>query len=86
MTVEPGFGGQAFMPQQLGHIGRIRDLAAARGWRLAIEVDGGIAPETAGACVRQGARLLVAGQAVFGQADRARAIAELIAACAAGQV
>jgi ribulose-phosphate 3-epimerase len=80
MTVEPGFGGQQFMAGELPRIGEVRRLATQRGWRCRVEVDGGIGPDTAGLCAREGAELFVAGQAVFGQPDRAQAIRELRAA------
>ena len=66
MSVEPGFGGQKFMP---GAVDRIRDLraeAVRQGVSLLIEVDGGIDDKTAPSCVRAGADILVAGSAVFG--------------------
>ncbi len=80
MTVEPGFGGQKFLAQELPTLGQVRRLAIERGWRYRVEVDGGIGPETVGPCAREGAELFVAGQAVFGQPDRARAIRDLRAA------
>lgn len=76
MTVEPGFGGQAFMETMVPRIAWIRD----QGWRARIEVDGGISPETAGICTRAGAEILVAGNAVFGAADRCGAIAAIVRA------
>jgi ribulose-phosphate 3-epimerase len=77
MTVEPGFGGQAFLSGQLRRIEAARRLRDGRGWGFRIEVDGGIEPGTARACVEAGADILVAGTAVFGAADRARAIGRL---------
>ncbi|MDX1510016.1 MAG: ribulose-phosphate 3-epimerase [Nitriliruptorales bacterium] len=80
MTVEPGFGGQAFMPEMVDKI------AAAREWRddnnasFRIEVDGGITPDTVGATVAAGADTFVAGSAVFNQPDRQRAVKEILAA------
>lgn len=76
MTVEPGFGGQAFMADLVPRIAGIK----AQGGRARIEVDGGISPATAGICARAGADILVAGSAVFGAADRAGAIAEIASA------
>jgi ribulose-phosphate 3-epimerase len=70
MTVEPGFGGQAFLE---GQMPRVRDAAAlreTRGWSYRIEVDGGITPSTARAAAAAGAEILVAGPAVFGSRDR----------------
>ena len=74
MTVEPGFGGQGFLDAQVSCVARVREFRRARGLRFAIEVDGGIGPATAGACVRAGAEILVAGTAVFGRTDRKAAV------------
>lgn len=74
MSVHPGFGGQQFMPEVLGKVRRIRE-AAPDG--LDIEIDGGVNAETARAAVAAGASVLVAGTAIFGAADRRRAIAAL---------
>ncbi len=63
MSVNPGFGGQAFIPAVLPKIERIRALIAGRDIRL--QVDGGINPQTGAACARAGADVLVAGSAVF---------------------
>jgi ribulose-phosphate 3-epimerase len=63
MTVNPGFGGQAFIPQMTAKVARIRQMIGGRPIRL--EVDGGITPETAGSVVTAGADVLVAGTAVF---------------------
>lgn len=82
MSVEPGFGGQKFMPAAVEKIAAIRAQAHSRGLEeLLVEVDGGIAPDTAALCARAGADVLVAGSAVFGQADRAAAIAAIRSAC-----
>ena len=63
MTVNPGFGGQSFIPSTLEKISQARALAAGR--NIDIQVDGGITTETAGAAVRAGANVLVAGSAIF---------------------
>jgi ribulose-phosphate 3-epimerase len=63
MSVNPGFGGQAFIPSAADKIARLRALAGGR--PIDIEVDGGITPETAPQVVRAGANVLVAGSAVF---------------------
>lgn len=63
MSVNPGFGGQSFIPAVLPKIERIRDMIRGRDIRL--EVDGGVNPETAALCARAGADVLVAGSAVF---------------------
>jgi ribulose-phosphate 3-epimerase len=77
MTVNPGAGGQAFLPEVLPKIGRLRAMCAALGRRPLIEVDGGIGPATAGAAIAAGAEILVAGTAVFHAADYAAAVAAL---------
>jgi ribulose-phosphate 3-epimerase len=75
MTVNPGWGGQAFIPRSLD---RIRRLRALIGDEADLEVDGGIDADTAGPCAGAGATLFVAGTAVFGAADPASAYAELV--------
>jgi ribulose-phosphate 3-epimerase len=75
MTVNPGFGGQSFIPAMLGKIQDLRRMLDQRGLsHVGIEVDGGVNPVTARQVVEAGASILVAGNAVFGQADRAAAI------------
>jgi ribulose-phosphate 3-epimerase len=73
MTVEPGFGGQAFMPAMLPKIKAVRAAAPA----LDIEVDGGIDSATAPHCAASGANVFVAGTFLFGQRDIAARIAQL---------
>ena len=83
MTVNPGFGGQAFLPAMVPKIEAVRTMVGDR--PLDIEVDGGITPETAGVVVAAGANALVAGSAVFksGPAGYASAIAAIRAAAQA---
>ena len=81
MTVEPGFGGQAFMPDQLPKIRTLRETLDRVNPDCEIEVDGGIDPETAPLVTEAGANVLVAGSAVFGKADRAAAISAIRRAC-----
>lgn len=69
MSVEPGFGGQSFMPESLEKVARLRTLAAEAGCELLIEVDGGISSRNAGALFAAGADVLVAGSAVFKAED-----------------
>jgi ribulose-phosphate 3-epimerase len=69
MSVNPGFGGQKFIPETVRKIRRLADLRSQRGLSYRIEVDGGIALETVAEVVRAGAEILVAGNAVFGQGD-----------------
>jgi ribulose-phosphate 3-epimerase len=78
MTVNPGFGGQKFIPAVLPKIRSLRQMAEARGLSsLHIEVDGGINEETAPLAIEAGADVLVAGNAVFAEPDRAEAILRL---------
>lgn len=74
MTVEPGFGGQRFMADQLPKLRRVRALIDQYAPGCELEVDGGVDESTALLCVEAGADVLVAGSAVFGKADRAAAI------------
>ena len=74
MTVEPGFGGQSFMTDQLPKINRVRGLIEQHAPHCMLEVDGGIDDKTAPLCVKAGADVLVTGSAVFGKADRTAAI------------
>ena len=86
MSVNPGFGGQSFIPAA---VGRIRDLAGMirdTGRHIELEVDGGIDPVTAPAVVAAGATVLVAGQAVFGSPDVREAIARLRGAAGPGAI
>ena len=69
MSVNPGFGGQKFIPHSLEKIRKLANLRNARGLSYRIEVDGGIALDTVGEVVRAGAEILVAGNAVFGKGD-----------------
>lgn len=74
MTVEPGFGGQSFMHDQLPKIKEFREEIDRRGLDCELEVDGGVDPVTAKLVKDAGANVLVAGSAVFGKADRAAQI------------
>ena len=69
MSVNPGFGGQKFIPSVVHKIRRLAEWRAQRGLGYRIEVDGGIDLETVGEVVRAGAEILVAGNAVFGKGD-----------------
>jgi len=77
MTVNPGFGGQAFLPEMLPKIGRLRAICAERDLHPIIEVDGGENPTTAGRVAAAGATAIVAGSAIFGSANYAAAIAAI---------
>ncbi|MBR2930994.1 MAG: ribulose-phosphate 3-epimerase [Clostridia bacterium] len=74
MTVEPGYGGQSFMPDMLPKIKALREEIERRGLNVDIEVDGGINPETAKLVKEAGANVLVAGSSVFKAEDRKAAI------------
>ena len=77
MSVNPGFGGQSFLPQVLPKVRALRQMIDASGYDIDLEIDGGIAPDTVGAVTRAGANVLVAGNAIFGQPDRAAAMRAL---------
>jgi ribulose-phosphate 3-epimerase len=77
MSVNPGFGGQRFIPAALDKLARVRAERDRRAPAVELVVDGGVEAANAGALRRLGVDILVAGTAVFGQQDRARAIAEL---------
>ncbi|HEY2954467.1 MAG TPA: ribulose-phosphate 3-epimerase [Candidatus Eisenbacteria bacterium] len=84
MTVEPGFGGQAFMPGMLDKVRAAGEWRARHGAGFLIEVDGGIAPDTAAQARRAGAEAFVAGHAVFAQRVPRRALDALRAAIGPG--
>ena len=77
MTVNPGFGGQKFIPAVLDKIERLREIIEANDFATDIQVDGGINPETAKLVIEAGANILVAGSAVYNAHDIAEAIAAL---------
>jgi len=74
MSIEPGYSGQAFMPEALDRIARLRELLPL----TPIQVDGGIGPDTIGPACEAGASLFVAGTSIFGQGDVAAAYAGLV--------
>jgi ribulose-phosphate 3-epimerase len=74
MSVNPGFGGQAFIPEVLNKISEVKDLIDSRNLQVEIEIDGGVNAETAKQCIAAGATVLVAGSAIYNEADRAKAI------------
>jgi ribulose-phosphate 3-epimerase len=86
MTVNPGFGGQSFLPEMLPKIRRLRTMCAERGLDPVIEVDGGENATTAAQAVAAGATAIVAGSAIFGVSDYAKAIADIRAAASAAAV
>lgn len=77
MSVNPGFGGQSFIPSALEKIRDLRQLIAAKGYRIDIEVDGGIKIDNIAEVVAAGANVIVSGSGVFGTKDYAATIAEL---------
>lgn len=77
MTVNPGFGGQSFLPAVLPKIRHFAALKRSGNWHGELEVDGGVGPSTAGPVAQAGAEILVAGSAVFGAPDIAGAIKEI---------
>jgi ribulose-phosphate 3-epimerase len=77
ITVNPGFGGQAFLPETVPKIRKLRALCDSRGLDPWIEVDGGQNGENAGLAIAAGADAIVAGSAIFGASDYARAIGAL---------
>ena len=84
MSVEPGFGGQAFMEGVLDKVEAARRSIDRRGLNVDLEIDGGIGPETIGLARRAGADVFVAGSAIFGQPDPVVAIAGLRRAAGGG--
>jgi ribulose-phosphate 3-epimerase len=83
MSVNPGFGGQKFIPEVLTKCRQLKDMLRDKGLadKVEIQIDGGINKDTAKRVVEAGATCLVAGSAVFGQGDRAKAIAEIKQSC-----
>lgn len=77
MTVNPGFGGQRFIPTTLEKIRKLATMRTAKGLDFRIEIDGGVSLETVGAAVRAGAEILVAGSHVFGRGDPGRNVEAL---------
>jgi ribulose-phosphate 3-epimerase len=80
MSVNPGFGGQKFIPSSLDKLRRLRELINLRGAGARIEIDGGIGPDNVAAVVAAGAEILVAGSAIFGAADPGEAVREMLRA------
>lgn len=66
MSVNPGFGGQSFIPATLAKISRLKTMIDERGLNVGIEVDGGVSPQTVYAIARAGANIFVAGSAIYG--------------------
>ena len=83
MTVNPGFGGQKFIPYTTRKVRRLREMIEDEGYRAVIEVDGGIDVETIAEVVPAGAEVLVAGSAIFRSPEPARAVKEMLAKASA---
>ena len=80
MSVNPGFGGQSFIPSALRKVRELADLVARRGLQLHIQVDGGVTPENTGALVEAGATVLVSGSAFFAHPPYAQRLGDFEAA------
>ncbi|HKG15366.1 MAG TPA: ribulose-phosphate 3-epimerase [Pyrinomonadaceae bacterium] len=82
MSVNPGFGGQKFIPASLEKVRRLRRMIDERGLSIRIEIDGGIDPDNIADAAAAGAEIFVAGTSVFGQPDPAAAVRGLLGASA----
>jgi ribulose-phosphate 3-epimerase len=78
MSVNPGFGGQKFIPTSLDKVRRLRRMIDERGLNVRIEIDGGIDRTNIGAVTAAGAEIIVAGTAVFGGGDPAQGVRDLL--------
>jgi ribulose-phosphate 3-epimerase len=83
MSVNPGFGGQSFIPSALEKLRQVRERIDRSGKPIRLEIDGGVKPDNIGAIAAAGADTFVAGSAIFGQPDYARVVAEMKDAVAA---
>ena len=77
MSVNPGFGGQRFIPQSLDKVKRLRQMIVERQLNVRIEIDGGVDRTNIESVVAAGAEIIVAGSAIFGKSDAAAAVKEL---------
>jgi ribulose-phosphate 3-epimerase len=77
MTVEPGFGGQSFMADQMSKVREVREAVAKCGGEIWVQVDGGVSASTIEACAEAGADVFVAGSAVYSADDPDALVAEL---------
>ncbi|EWT02924.1 ribulose-phosphate 3-epimerase [Intrasporangium oryzae NRRL B-24470] len=77
MTVEPGFGGQSFMADQMPKVKQVREAVRRHGGEIWVQVDGGVSASTIEQCAEAGADVFVAGSAVYGAEDAAAAVDEL---------
>ena len=78
MTVNPGFGGQKFIPEMLEKIEELAKIREEKNYNFLIEVDGGINVETSKACRDKGADILVCGSFLFGSSDKEKTVGELL--------
>lgn len=81
MSVNPGFGGQKFIPSMIDKLHRLQVLLQLHGSQARIEIDGGITADNAAVAVGAGAEILVAGSAIFGNEDPAQAVQQMLQAC-----
>jgi ribulose-phosphate 3-epimerase len=86
MTVNPGFGGQEFIPEVLPKIREARDVILRQNYNVDIIVDGGVSHLNAANCSAAGANVMVAGSHLFSQADLTQAVANLRAAAGSANV
>ena len=77
MTVNPGFGGQSFIPSMLSKVSNLNDIMSNYDDEIELQVDGGVKPENAGEIKESGASVLVAGSAIFNSKDYKKAIKSL---------
>lgn len=77
MSVNPGFGGQSFIPSSLEKIKRARQMINAGGYNIDIAVDGGVKTDNIGSIAKAGANMFIAGSAIYGQSDYAKVISEM---------
>jgi ribulose-phosphate 3-epimerase len=85
MSVNPGFGGQSFIPSTLDKLRVVREMIDRSGKPIRLQVDGGVKPDNIGAIAAAGADTFVAGSAIFGHPDYAAVIARMKAAAAAAR-
>lgn len=82
MSVNPGFGGQSFIPSALGKLREVRERIDRSGRAIRLEIDGGVKPDNIGEIARAGADTFVAGSAIFNEKDYAAVVAKMLAAIA----
>jgi ribulose-phosphate 3-epimerase len=86
MSVNPGFGGQSFIPSTLRKISQVKKRIDGLGLTVGIEIDGGISPVTIGMVAEAGANIFVAGSAIYGQQDYRAVIQEMRELAEAGMM